>query len=270
VALAERIGPEGMLVGIDADSQALGAARQRLSEASLCPFKLLHCRFSEAGEAAARAGIEGFDVALADLGVGSHQLDDLRRGFAFSSESKLDMRFDTSGGTTAWDVVNRMPERELADIFHELGEERYSRQIAAAICSRRRSEPIDTPAQLGEIVKGVAASRSRGQTWRIHPATRVAMAIRIFVNDEVKELDALLQALPSLLVRGGRMAIITYHSLEARRVKRAWLDQKKQGVLEVITKRVIKPSPEEVQRNPRVRSAQLRAAVTLEGTPRCA
>lgn len=261
LALSERLGPDGLLVGIDADRQALRVARQRLTEATPCPFRLFHCRFSDAGEAAAQAGVEGFDVALADLGVGTHQLDDPARGLAFDSESKLDMRFDTSEGITAWDVVNRTSERELADIFHEFGEERYSRQIAAAICRRRRGEPIDTPAQLAALVKGVVARRSSGRTWRIHPATRVAMAIRIVVNDELGQLDVLLEALPSLLAPGGRVAVITYHSLEARRVKQAWLQQKRQGVLEIITKHVIKPSAEEIERNPRVRSAQLRAAV---------
>jgi len=260
LALSEQLGSDGLLVGIDADQQALSVARQRLTEAARSPFQLFHCRFSDAGEAARQAGVEGFDVALADLGVGTHQLDDPARGFAFDSQSRLDMRFDTSEGTTAWDVVNRTSEQELADIFFTFGEERYSRQIAAAICRRRSREPIDTPMQLAELIKGVVARRSSRRTWRIHPATRVAMAIRIAVNDELGQLDALLDALPALLAHGGRAALITYHSIEARRVKQAWLEQQRQGILEIITKHVVKPSDEEVRENPRVRSAQLRAA----------
>jgi 16S rRNA (cytosine1402-N4)-methyltransferase len=154
-----------------------------------------------------------------------------------------------------------MSEQELADIFFRFGEERYSRRIAAAICRRRSTEPINTPAELAGLIKSVAARRSSGRTWRIHPATRVAMAIRIAVNDELGQLDALLDVLPGLLAPGGRAAVITYHSLEARRVKQVWREQQRQGVLEIITKHVVKPSDEEVQENPRARSAQLRAAM---------
>lgn len=263
LAIGHLLGPDGLLVGIDADHTALGVARERLRDALPCAFRLFQCRFSLAREAAGEAGVEEFDVVLADLGVGTHQLDDPRRGFALDSQSRLDMRFDTSSGRTAWDVVNRASEHELADVFYQLGEERLSRQIAAAVCRRRREQPIDTPAQLGDLVKRVVARRSSGRTWRIHPATRVAMALRILINDELGELDAFLRAAPSLLAAGGRMAVLTYHSLEARRVKEAWREQKQRGLLDPITKRALKPSREEVHANPRVRSAQLRAAVKL-------
>jgi 16S rRNA (cytosine1402-N4)-methyltransferase len=263
LALAARLGPQGLLVGMDRDLQALQVAKTRLAEAAACRFRLFQWRFSEAAQVAREAGVERFDVVLADLGVGAHQLDDPARGFGFQSECRLDMRFDTSQEPTAWDIVNKMPERELADVFYRLGGERYSRPIAAAICEARRRAPIESPAELAALVTRVYARRSRGRTWRIHPATRVAMAIRIAVNDELGELDRLLEALPSLLANGGRAAVLTYHSLEARRVKQAWRSQQRDGVLELLTDRPIRPSAEEVRENPRVRSAQLRAARRL-------
>ena len=200
-------------------------------------------------------------MVLADLGVGTHQLSDPARGLAFDSEARMDMRFDPSRpGPSAWDVVNRMDEGELADLLYQLGGERMSRPIASAICRRRSSAPIDTTADLCQLVKRVAARRTpRGKTWRIHPATRALMALRIFVNGEMEELEALLEALPQLLAPGGRAAILSYHSLEARLVKHTWRRQAAEGTLEVLTKRAVKPSPEEIADNPGARSAQLRA-----------
>jgi 16S rRNA (cytosine1402-N4)-methyltransferase len=256
--LARAVGPEGLLVGIDADPRALETARRRLSEHAPCPFRLFHAPFSRVRQVAEEADLQGFDLALADLGVGTHQLDDPGRGFSFDSTARLDMRYDTTGGPSAYEVVNQTAESELADIFYEYGEERYSRQIAARICRRR---PVETPAELADLVKSVVARRTpRGRTWRIHPATRVMMALRIYVNRELEELEKLLEALPEVVAPGGRMAFITYHSLEARRVKRAWRRQQKQGLLETASPAVVMPTEQEVEQNPRVRSAQLRAA----------
>ncbi len=264
LALARAVGPDGLLVGIDADPDAVEAARARLEADAPCPVRLFAARFSRAADVAAEAGLEGFDAALADLGIGTHQLDSPERGFAFASEAPLDMRYDRTGGPSARDVVNRASEQELADIFYRLGEERYSRQIAAAVCRRRQEAPIETPAELADLVKQVVARRSRrGRTWRIHPATRAMMALRIYVNRELDELDALLEALPDLLAAGGRAAVLTYHSLEARRVKRAWRRQQREGLYELLTASPLKPSEEEVSRNPRARSAQLRAVRRL-------
>jgi 16S rRNA (cytosine1402-N4)-methyltransferase len=256
--LAARLGAQGLLVGIDADPGALQAAQERLARRAPCPCRLLHGRFSRALEL---TGGEQFDLVLADLGIGTHQLDDPTRGFAFESAARPDMRFDPqSGGPCAYDVINRMSECDLADLIYELGQERYSRQIAAAVRRRRETQgPIETTAELCALIKGVAARRSRGRTWRIHPATRTLMALRMFVNSEMGEMDALLQDLPRLLAPGGRAAVLTYHSLEARRVKQAWRRQADEGVLELITRRAVKPSEEEVRDNPRARSAQLRA-----------
>lgn len=263
LALARAIGPDGFLVGLDRDRAAIDLAQRRLQEGASCTFRLLHLPFSQAGQAAEELGREGFDVALADLGLGTHQLGDPSRGFSFDSEERLDMRFDTSQELTAWDVVNRTPEKDLADIFYELGQERLSRPIAARICREREKRPIESPAEMSRLVKKVAARRSSGRTWRIHPATRIFMSIRIFVNRELEELDALLVLLPQLLVPGGRSAILTYHSLEARRVKQAWRAQQKEGVLRVVEGTPLKPTPEETRQNRRARSAQLRAAIRL-------
>ncbi len=256
--LAEAVGPEGLLVGIDADLDALHIARRRLREEAPSEFRLFHARFSQAPDVAEEAEREGFDALLADLGVGTHQLETPERGFSFESEERLDMRYDTSARLTAWEVVNRTPERELAEIFHRCGEERHSRAIAAAVC---RERPIETPAELAELVKQVIARRSsRRRTWRIHPATRVMMALRIYVNRELEELEELLEAMPELLNPRGRAVLITYHSLEARRVKHAWRRQSEKGLLELITPSPLTPGEEEIQKNPRARSAQLRAA----------
>ena len=259
-AIGERLGQNGLLVGIDADLQALKVAKQRLIDALPCSTRFFHGRFSEAATLTQQLDIKGFDVILADLGVGSHQLDAPERGFSFDSENRLDMRYDTSRGPNAWDVVNRTGEKRLADLFYELGEERYSRQIAAEICRAREDDAIDTPAQLSEIIKRVYARRGSNRTWRIHPATRVMMALRIYVNRELEELDALLGALPDVLVPGGRVAILTYHSLEARRVKQAWQKQKDDGRIEEYPDSPLMPKDAEVEANPRARSAQLRAA----------
>ena len=258
-AIGERLGPDGLLIGMDADREALAIARERLAVEMNTPARFFHGRFSSAPSLMAELGLHGVDVVLADLGMGTHQLDDPSRGFSFESEARLDMRFDRSQGVSAWEVVNRTPEREMADIFYHLGEERYSRQIAAAICYARAEAPVDTPAQLSQIIKRVYARRTAGRTWRIHPATRVAMALRIHVNDELAELDALMDSLPGLLAPGGRAAILTYHSLEARRVKEAWRRQAQAGVLEILARKPLRPTEQEVRDNPRARSAQLRA-----------
>ncbi|NLW49460.1 MAG: 16S rRNA (cytosine(1402)-N(4))-methyltransferase RsmH [Candidatus Brocadiaceae bacterium] len=264
VALARALGPDGLLVGIDADPRALEVARCRLAGEAACRFELHAGRFGQVPATVARTGASAFDCVLADLGVGTHQLDDPARGFAFESDARLDMRFDPSAGPSAWEVVNSLPEEGLADVFYRLGEERHSRAIASAVCRRRRERPIDTPAELSDLVKGVVARRTpRRHTWRIHPATRVMMALRIYVNREMEELDALLDALPGLLRSGGRAAVLTYHSLEARRVKQAWRRQAQDGLLTLLTRSPLRPTEQEQAENPRVRSAQLRAARKL-------
>ena len=258
IAIARRLGADGLLVAMDRDEKALEVARGRLEETA-CPFRLFKGSFTRAADAAERADVQGFDAVLADLGIGTHQMDDAERGFSYSSGERLDMRYDRSQRLTAWEVVNREPEDRLADIFWKLGEERLSRQIARAIVRRRDREPIDTPAELAELIENVAA-RGGGE-WRIHPATRVMMALRIYVNNELEELEDFLELLPDLLAPAGRAVILTYHSLEARRVKQAWQEQEEEGRLQVLTESPVTPEAEEIEDNPRVRSCQLRAAV---------
>ncbi len=265
LALASAVGPEGLLVGADADASALRTARARLEAHAPCRFVLLHTRFSGAALAVRQAGVGPFDVALADLGVGTHQLLEPGRGFSFDADSRLDMRYDaTAPGPSAWDVVNTASEGELADIFYRYGQERFSRQIAAAVCRRRAQAPIETAAELGDLVKSVVARRTpRSRTWRIHPATRVMMALRIHVNREIEELQALLEALPGLLRVGARASILSYHSIEARCVKEMWRRQAAEGIYQMLMSSPVKPTPDEVSENPRVRSAQLRAVRKL-------
>ncbi|MFW6189528.1 MAG: 16S rRNA (cytosine(1402)-N(4))-methyltransferase RsmH [Planctomycetota bacterium] len=264
LAIAEALGPGGRLVGLDADPRALRTARARLQRWAPCRVRLFHGRFTDLPRILTDEGLTEFDLLLADLGVGTHQLMQPERGFSFQSESRLDMRYDPAAGPSAWDVVNTAERDELADIFRRYGEERYSRAIAESICRRRREATVDTPAELAELVKRVYARRSpRDRTWRIHPATRVMMALRIHVNREMEELDLLLKLIPRVLKRGGRAAVLTYHSLEARRVKNAWRKQAEEGRLEELPDSPLLPTEEQTERNPRVRSAQLRASRRL-------
>ena len=267
--IAKRLGPQGTLVGFDRDPAALELARARLDavRAELgaeMPRVILHdVEFSQMREALAGDGIEGVDGLLADFGVSSMQLDEAHRGFSFQAEGPLDMRMNPREGATAEQVVNQVGEKELADVIYEFGEERRSRRIARAIV---RSRPVTTTAQLARIVAG-AAGAMKGE--RIHPATRTFQALRIHVNGELSEIDALLAAAPGMVKPGGRLVTISFHSLEDRRVKDALREGARQGVWEVLTR---KPLTDEAERenaaegtggsdrNPRARSAKLRAA----------
>ena len=203
---------------------------------------------------------DGVDGLLADLGVSSLQLDDAARGFSFQAEGPLDMRMDPHSERTAEQVVNHLDERELADVIYEFGEERRSRRIARAIV---RSRPVRTTAQLAEIVAAAARPMKLGQNKydRIHPATRTFQALRIFVNRELDDLRALLDAAPRILKPGGRVVIISFHSLEDRIVKDAFREGSiKDKYYRLLTKKPMTASEEESERNPRARSAKLRAA----------
>jgi 16S rRNA (cytosine1402-N4)-methyltransferase len=252
LAIAKRLGAQGHLIGFDKDPHALEIARKRLQPQSedWPQIELVHASFAEAGERIARGSLDGL---LADLGVSSLQFADAARGFSFQAEAPLDMRMDPHGELTADQVVNRLDEKALADVIYEFGEERRSRRIARAIV---RSRPIKTTAQLAKVV--AAAARPMKHE-RIHPATRTFQAIRIYVNRELEELEALLGVAPQLLKSGGRLVVISFHSLEDRRVKDA-LRAGAQKVYRVLTKKPVTPDAEEIDRNPRARSAKLRAA----------
>jgi 16S rRNA (cytosine1402-N4)-methyltransferase len=241
----------GAVVGLDRDPSALAAASERLRRFG-ARFRAVQARFSRMAEAVRGIGIERAGGVLLDLGLSSMQVDGPERGFSYRLDGPLDMRMGDEGPTAA-DVVNTYPEDELVRVLFEYGQERYARRIAAAIERARRREPIQTTAQLSAIVAG-AVPRRRGGA---HPARRTFQAIRIEVNEELEELAASLPQVASLLEPGGRVAAISYHSLEDRIVKRFLLGQ---TGLAVLTRKPVTPSSREAAANPRARSAKLRAA----------
>ncbi|HXG10203.1 MAG TPA: 16S rRNA (cytosine(1402)-N(4))-methyltransferase RsmH [Gemmataceae bacterium] len=251
--LAERIGPTGRLIGLDQDESMLELARLRLAG---LPVTLVHSNFDRLRQVLDELGIDAVDGVLADLGVASDQLDAAERGFSFQQPGPLDMRLDPSQGEPAAALLQRLSERDLADLFWQYGEERYSRRIARKIVETRRRQPLETTTQLAELVRR-CVPRPKGRRPTIDPATRVFQALRIAVNDELGALDRLLAALPDCVKPGGRAAIISFHSLEDRRVKHAFRDSTK---WEVLTRKPVEASEEEVARNPRARSAKLRVA----------
>jgi 16S rRNA (cytosine1402-N4)-methyltransferase len=254
--IARRLGAPGHLIGFDKDPAALERAREKLlavSESERPGVMLMHGSFAEVGERCAPASLDGL---LADLGVSSLQLSDAARGFSFQAEGPLDMRMNPMSGETAEQVVNHIDERELANVIYEFGEERRSRRIARAIV---RSRPISTTRQLVEVVSAAARSMNRKHE-RIHPATRTFQALRIFVNRELDDLKALLEAAPRVLKPGGRLVVISFHSLEDRIVKDAMREGAKDQYFRLLTKKPLTASEDEIERNPRSRSAKMRAA----------
>ncbi len=255
--IARQIGPRGTLIAFDRDPEALALARERLDAlretlGPAMPKVILHdVAFSEMAHL---LGPDSLDGLLADFGVSSMQFDEAHRGFSFQAEGPLDMRMDPRQGVTAEQVVNQVSEKELADLIYEFGEERRSRRIARAIV---RARPIATTAQLARVV---AAAAPAMKSERIHPATRTFQALRIYVNAELDEIRALLSAAPRLLKPGGRVVAISFHSLEDRLVKDALREGAQQGVYEVLTRKPVVAEAEETDRNPRARSAKLRAA----------
>jgi 16S rRNA (cytosine1402-N4)-methyltransferase len=256
-AIARQIGPLGTLIAFDRDPEAMALARERLDAlretlGPAMPRVVLHdVAFSEAAHL---IGPESLDGLLADFGVSSMQFDEAHRGFSFQAEGPLDMRMNPRQGVTAEQVVNQISEKELADLIYEFGEERRSRRIARAIV---RARPVTTTAQLARVV---AAAAPAMKSERIHPATRTFQALRIYVNAELDEIRALLEAAPRLLKQGGRLVAISFHSLEDRLVKDALREGARQGIYEVLTRKPVTAEAEETDRNPRARSAKLRAA----------
>lgn len=248
--IAEKIGPTGRLVGLDQDPTMIAFAKRRLDG---LPATLVHANFDQLGDVLANLGVGPVDGVLADLGFASDQMDSAERGMSFRADAPLDMRLNTTAGETAADLVNRMSEAALADVFWEYGEERHSRRVAKRIVERRRAKRIETTLELAEIVRS-CVPRSGG----IDPATRVFQALRIAVNDELGVLDRLLAVLPRVVKPGGRAGIISFHSLEDRRVKQAFRNG---DVWTQLTRKPVEAGDTEVARNPRARSAKLRVAV---------
>jgi 16S rRNA (cytosine1402-N4)-methyltransferase len=250
--LAERLGPTGRLIGLDQDAAVLEQARPRLEG---LPVTLVHANFDELRVVLDELQVAAVDGVLADLGVCSDQLDDPARGLTFQQEGPLDMRLDPSRGEPASALLRRLSERDLADLIYQLGEERFSRRIARRIVEERHRAPLETTAQLAELVRR-CVPRPKGRH-AIDPATRTFQALRIAVNDELGALDRLLAALPGCVKPGGRAAVISFHSLEDRRVKQAFRDRQH---WEVLTRKPVQAGDAEVAQNPRARSAKLRAA----------
>jgi 16S rRNA (cytosine1402-N4)-methyltransferase len=250
-SLADAIGPNGLVIGLDRDSGAVERAASRLQG---LPVRPIHGNYSDVPELLAELKIEKVDGILLDLGLSSDQLADAERGFSFESVGPLDLRFDTTRGEPAWRLVERLSAEHLADLIYEYGEERFSRQIARRIVDIRRKEPIRTAADLARIVR---ASVPRNHHERIDPATRTFQALRIAVNEELKWLEVALRRLPECLKINGRLAIISFHSLEDRRVKTSFREDVR---LHVLTRRPLRPTEAEVADNPRSRSAKLRVA----------
>jgi len=259
--IARRLGHRGRLLGFDKDPAALQRARERLTSppaemAGDWPqIELVHASFAELGQHAPAGSADGL---IADLGVSSMQFEDAARGFSFQAEGPLDMRMNPQSGVTAEQVVNRFDERELADAIYEFGEERRSRRIARAIV---RARPIRTTAQLAEVVSAAARPMNAAER-RIHPATRTFQALRILVNRELDDLQTLLSEnqAPRVLRPGGRLVVISFHSLEDRIVKDALRAGARDGIYRVLTKKPVTAGEEEIESNPRSRSAKLRAA----------
>ena len=248
--LLKRLGPEGRVIGIDRDSEALERAERELNDSRLLT---LHVTFSRMADALREKGIEKVDGVIMDLGVSMEQLKDPERGFSFRSDAPLDMRMDRTQTLKAEDIVNRWSQQKIENIIRRFGEERYARPIAKAIIEERKKGPIYSCRQLAEIVQKV--KRKRG---RIHPATKTFQALRIAVNNELEELQRGLQGCIDILKQGGRLCVISYHSLEDRIVKRFFVESEKQGLMKRLTKKPLVASDAEIKYNPSARSAKLR------------
>ena len=255
--IVRHLGPKGRLIAFDRDPQAMELAKPKLDQVceelgSDAPeVQLIGEPFSSAPMHLEAGSV---DAVLADFGVSSLQLEEASRGFSFMADGPLDMRMDTRRGQTAAQVVNEASERELADLIYEYGEERRSRRIARAIV---RGRPVTTTGQLAQIVRSAAPPMKQD---RIHPATRTFQGIRIFVNRELDEIKALMEAAPKLLKPSGRLAVISFHSLEDRIVKDSLREGAQKGIWTILTKKPVVAGEEEIDRNPRSRSAKLRAA----------
>ena len=275
-AIAERIAPGGTLIGLDRDTDALAEAGEVLKNAPpTVTIKLVHANYADLSGALATAGVEGIDGLLLDLGVSSHQLDTPERGFAIRYAGPLDMRLDSSQGETAADLLNRLPEAEIARILFEYGEEPRSRRIAAEIVRRRATRPLKTTEDLVDTLRATMPLRTR--PGEIHPATKTFQAIRIAVNQELDAIGIALRAAAKELNPGGRLVVMAYHSLEDRIVKNTLTELSGKRIesdlptpplpkiLDILTKKPLTPSEEEIRANPRSRSAKMRVAEKRPG-----
>jgi 16S rRNA (cytosine1402-N4)-methyltransferase len=250
--LAEAVGPDGLVIAIDRDPAAIDRGARELAG---LPVRFAQANYCDLPEVLDALSIDAVDAVLLDIGLSSDQLADHDRGFSFDADGPLDLRFDPTEGEPAWRIVNRMKPESLADIIYEFGEERHSRRIARKIAAVREKQPIHSARDFARLV--VSAIPRQHPPSRIHPATRTFQALRIAVNQELKSLRIALERIPERLVPGGRLAVISFHSLEDRLVKQAFRNVQ---VWDCLTRSPVEAGPEEVASNPRSRSAKLRVA----------
>jgi 16S rRNA (cytosine1402-N4)-methyltransferase len=251
--VVKRLGRSGRFIGLDVDPRNLEFAKGRLAGAA-CEVRLFHANFAELGDVLAELGLTGVDGILADLGISTNQLFEAQYGMSFSAPMPLDMRIDPRIRRSAADLVNTMPEEELANVLYELAQERCSRRIARKIGAERRVSPITTTDRLADLVRSAVGHTNE----KIDAATRTFLALRMAVNQELENLEVLLRDGPGFLNRGGRLAVISFQSMEDRLVKQAFRSAEQTGAVRVLTKKPVGPSDDEVSRNPRSRSAKLR------------
>lgn len=256
--ILKRLEAGGTLIGFDRDIDAIDRVKEKLFSSEGKTVELVHDNYANMAEQLDRLGVEKVDGLLLDLGVSSFQLDLAERGFSFQQDAPIDMRMDQTQGQTAGELVNTASETELADLIYRYGEDKASRRIARAIVEARGKKEISTTLELAAIVERAKGGRKGKKT---HPATKTFQALRIAVNDELGELEALLEQAPQLVRVGGVVAVISFHSLEDRMVKHAFRDSEQ---LSPLTKRPIVASDAERDDNPRSRSAKLRAARRVE------
>ncbi len=254
--LLEKIQPDGILLGIDRDPEAVERVSRNLSGHGSA-LRLRCADFAEVKSLLVEEKLVPVDGIVVDLGMSSLQLADPERGFAFSMEGPLDMRYDRSHGSSAADLLGQLSESEIADLIWRYGEERASRRLARRIVQQRRAAPLRTTSALARLAERVVPRRRRGRR-AAHPATRMFQALRIAVNRELESLERFLEDAPTTLAPGGRLAIISFHSLEDRLVKTCFRNLENDGGHVRITRKVIKAGDREVEQNPRARSARLR------------
>jgi 16S rRNA (cytosine1402-N4)-methyltransferase len=257
--LADAVGPDGLVIAIDRDPAAIDRGSRELAG---LPVRFAQANYCDLPEVLDALSIEAVDAVLLDIGLSSDQLADHDRGFSFDADGPLDLRFDPTEGEPAWRIVNRMKPESLADIIYEFGEERHSRRIARRIAAVRGKQPIHSAREFARLV--MSAIPRQHPPSRIHPATRTFQALRIAVNEELKSLRIALERIPQRLVPGGRLAVISFHSLEDRLAKQAFRNRQ---VWECLTRSPVEAGPEEVAANPRSRSAKLRVASRLAAIP---
>jgi len=251
------IGQDGRMIGIDRDQQALAKAQENLkNHIGQCHF--VHENFCHMDKVLSSMNIDQVDGILLDLGVSSIQLDDPHRGFGYRQDGPLDMRMDQDNQVSAFSVINAYSENEIAEILKEFGQERWHRRIARRIVYERTKGPITTTKELSNII--LRAMPRYAKREKIHPATRTFQAIRIVVNRELESVEEMLKKLPELLKTGGRIGVIAFHSLEDRIVKQSFRELSRAGKIDLIVKKPIRPGEEEIEGNPRARSARLRIA----------